>query len=526
MSKNLVVSVVVAAVVLRLLSWLAQSIYEMYKARQLGCGSAPLYKRGDPWGIGNLRESVQANKEKKVLKLLEARRQRVSAQQGREVTTFRSRQMFRESVSTVDPKNIQAVLATQFKDFELGTPRRTSLNPLLGSGIFTTDGQEWSHSRSLMRPQFTRDQISQLDLEERHVLKAMRALPVGKNGWTAVTDLQPIFFRLTIDSATEFLFGDCIESQEAAMKSGQDYEFSYHFDKAQWYCAQRGRFEKLHWIVDTKESHESNKYVHDFVDRYVQAALEVAKNEKNNGSNSSVADEEKGSEGPYVFLHALARTTQDPIELRSQLLNILLAGRDTTASLLSWTMMLLARHPAVFDSLRQTIVETFGTFANPNPISFAGLKACQPLQHTLNETLRLYPVVPVNRRIAVRDTTIPRGGGPDGSLPVFIPKGFSVSYNTHILHRRKDIWGEDAEEFRPERWQGRKPGWDYIPFNGGPRICIGQQFALTEAGYVLVRLLQRFDSIENLMPDTEVRHNLTLTSGPGDPVLVRLHESA
>lgn len=372
-----------------------------------------------------------------------------------------------------------------------------------------------------MRPQFTRDQISQLDLEERHVQKAMLALPVDQTGWTAVTDVQPIFFRLTIDSATEFLFGECIESQETAVKSGRNDEFSYHFDKAQWYCAQRGRYEKLHWITNTQESRDSTQHVHEFVDRFVRAALDLTKDEKSRGG----VDEEKG-DGPYVFLHALARTTQDPIELRSQLLNILLAGRDTTASLLSWTMALLARHPSVFHSLRQAIIDTFGTFTNPKPITFAGLKSCQPLQHTINETLRLFPIVPVNRRMAVRDTTIPRGGGPDGSLPVFIPKGSGVGYNTHILHRRKDLWGDDADEFRPERWQGRKPGWDYIPFNGGPRICIGQQFALTETGYVLVRLLQRFDSIENHMPDMELRHNLTLTSCPADPVLVRLRESS
>lgn len=71
----------------------------------------------------------------------------------------------------------------------------------------------------------------------------------------------------------------------------------------------------------------------------------------------------------------------------------------------------------------------------------------------------------------------------------------------------------------------RKAGWDYIPFNGGPRICIGQQFALTEAGYVLVRLLQRFDDIQDVYPERAIRYGLTLTSCPADPVTVRLHEA-
>jgi hypothetical protein len=69
----------------------------------------------------------------------------------------------------------------------------------------------------------------------------------------------------------------------------------------------------------------------------------------------------------------------------------------------------------------------------------------------------------MNGRYANKDTTIPTGGGPDGRSPVFVPKGTSVNYSVHMMHRRKDIWGEDADEFRPERWEGRKPGWEYLP---------------------------------------------------------------
>jgi cytochrome P450 len=64
------------------------------------------------------------------------------------------------------------------------------------------------------------------------------------------------------------------------------------------------------------------------------------------------------------------------------------------------------------------------------------------------------------------------------------------------MQRREDIWGKDAAVFNPDRWVDRKVGWEYLPFNGGPRICLGQQFALTEVGYVLTRLIQKFDRIE------------------------------
>lgn len=102
-----------------------------------------------------------------------------------------------------------------------------------------------------------------------------------------------------------------------------------------------------------------------------------------------------------------------------------------------------------------------------------------------------------------------------------------MDYSVHVMHRRKDLWGPDADSFRPERFANRKVGWEFLPFNGGPRICIGQQFALTEASYVLVRLLQRFDGIEAVEGELEKRaqSRLTLTSCPGRNVTLRLHEA-
>jgi cytochrome P450 len=110
----------------------------------------------------------------------------------------------------------------------------------------------------------------------------------------------------------------------------------------------------------------------------------------------------------------------------------------------------------------------------------------------------------------VTDTVLPLGGGPDGKSPLFVPKGTLVVYTPYAMHRRKDYYGEDADEFRPERWEALRPGWEYLPFNGGPRICLGQQYALTEASYVTVRLCQEFKEI--LSRDNEPwKENLTLT---------------
>jgi len=288
-----------------------------------------------------------------------------------------------------------------------------------------------------------------------------------------------------------------------------------------WACV--GRLADLYWIYNPKHFNDNCKEVHRFADYYVNLALTT---DLSSLSEHTVEKEEKGQKKEkYIFLKELVQATRDPIELRSQLLNILLAGRDTTAGLLGFTFYLLVRHPEVFKQLRDTILEDFGTYDSPKSITFETLKACSYLQNVMSETLRLYATVPFNSRRATKDTTLPRGGGPDGNSPIYVKKGMEVNYSVHVMHHREDIWGSDVEEFKPERWIGRRPGWEFLPFNGGPRICLGQQFALTEAGYAIVRMLQKFDGIETYETDPIVRHSYGLTTAPLR-LPVRLHEAA
>ncbi|KAJ5523895.1 N-alkane-inducible cytochrome P450 [Penicillium frequentans] len=103
-------------------------------------------------------------------------------------------------------------------------------------------------------------------------------------------------------------------------------------------------------------------------------------------------------------------------------------------------------------------------------------------------------------RFARKDTVLPHGGGADGLSPMFVSKGSRVFYSIWAMHRLPEIWGDDAESFRPERWMDEnvplRPGWGFLPFNGGPRLCLGQQNALIEASYTVVRLLQAFGRME------------------------------
>ncbi|KAK7205063.1 cytochrome P450 [Myxozyma melibiosi] len=439
---------------------------------------------------------------------------------------FEVTMLFRTNLQTVDPENIKTVLATKFADFDLGR-RYEAFFPTLGDGIFTLDYEGWSHSRALLRPQFSRHQVSDVAKLESHVSNLFKAMP---HSATESCEIQELLFRMTMDSATEFLFGESVNSlvlsddaasdngpattaQRVASDSGKR-GFAAAFNNVQEYLSMRVLFQSLYWLVNTSEFRENNMIVHEFVDYYVEKAL--AKRHSNEKISLS--------ENRYVFLDALAEETQDPRTLRDQLLNILLAGRDTTAGALTWAFYELARHPRVFEKLRAEILERFGDHPGAEgklPMNFETLKNSLYLRYILNEILRLYPSVPQNFRIANKHTFLPRGGGQDGTEPIFIRKGEAVFYSVYCMHRRKDLYGDDAMEFRPERWaEGKTWHWEYLPFNGGPRICLGQQYALTEAGYTLARVAQEFDTIETTDPDEPngvplKKANLTMSSAKG-----------
>lgn len=368
----------------------------------------------------------------------------------------------------------------------------------------------------MLRPQFTRQQVADLELEEKHVQHLLKHIKTNQlTGWAESIDLGPLFFRLTVDSATEFLFGQSVESQLRALPGGTSdtdknaihyRKFAEHFDIGNERVAMRMRLGSMYWLYNPVEFKEDCKAVHQFADYYVQQALKRM--------DTAEKFEAAGERPRYVFLHELLKETRDPIELRCQLLHVLVAGRDTTAGLLGWTFFLLARHPEVYQKLRNILIETFGPYDSPRELTFERLKACTYLQQVLQETLRLYPSVPINSRAATKDTSIPTGGGPDGTAPMFVAKGEQVTYSVLVMHRRKDLWGPDADQFNPDRWSIRKAGWEYLPFNGGPRICLGQQFALTEAGYVTTRLVQFCEDLRAVDPGELDRHQFTLTSAP------------
>lgn len=187
-------------------------------------------------------------------------------------------------------------------------------------GIFTQEGSAWRNSRDMLRPQLQHKQYESLELFQTAVDDLIQRIE-GSNG---PVDLQPLFFRLTLDTTTAFLFGESVRSLITPETVGEQ-TFSTAFNTAQQWVTKRFRLLDLYWLINGPEFRQACKDVHEFADQIIDRNL----------SPDRIGDNEKGT---YVFLDAVVHNSSDCTALRGQIINLLAAGRDTTACLLSWTL--------------------------------------------------------------------------------------------------------------------------------------------------------------------------------------------
>ena len=270
-----------------------------------------------------------------------------------------------------------------------------------------------------------------------------------------------------MDSATEFLFGRSTNILDPAheMKSAREFVEAFVYVTHEMpKDFQTGGLNK--WVPNPR-FRRSVKIIHAFADELVNDA--IARHRSNDLEKNSMKSPD--TKQRYIFLHELLNQTQDPYTLRSELLNVLLAGRDTTAGLLANTWHVIARRPDIWAKLRVEV-----DALNGKKPTYTEIKDMKYLKYVLNESLRLMPVVPGNNRTAIVDTVLPLGGGPDGKSPLFIEAGQVVGYSPWSMHRREDFYGKDALEFKPERWEKLRPGKSckltcpFLPTNPRDRV--------------------------------------------------------
>ena len=373
--ESVVIPVVGIFLVKSLLSYIRVKLRRRSLARRFGCKPVKTYRQYDKFlGLLFLYQNIRNYQAQTFLESWE----RYLAKTGR---TLEFWLLGQRMLVTSDPENLKTILATSFDDFEKGPRVRAGFAPLIGNGIFGADGKDWHEARALLRPSFAKGEMNDTQRFETHYQSFLRLLPADG----VAIDLQGLLSRLSMDTATDLLFGRSTgslssseDSEAARFSSAADIALQAAFRDI---CVQS--FGKL---LDRQDSKGARAYVHKTVDRYVREALE--NRPKGLGDAAHAPGGKTAKRKGYVFLESLMEKTNDADTLRNQSLGALYGGRDTTSSLLSNLLYVLARRPDIWEKLKRE-AQTLGG----QPPNQETIKNVPYLSHCINECKSLPPYV-------------------------------------------------------------------------------------------------------------------------------------
>lgn len=346
----------------------------------------------------------------------------------------------------------------------------------IGRGLLMANGKDWYHQRHIVAPAFMGDKLKSY---------------VGYMVECTQETLQSLQNKVN-SGQTEVEIGEYMASLTADIISRTEFNTNYEKGKKifhrltilQCLCAQATRRLYLPGsrFFPSKYNREI-KVLKMEVERLLIEIIQSRKDCVEIGRSSSYGNDLLG-----MLLNEMQKKRSKEstgFSLNLQLImdeckTFFFAGHETTALLLTWTVMLLACNTSWQEKVRAEVNQV----CNGVPPSVDHLSKLTLLNLVINETLRLYPPATVLPRMALEDIKL-------GDL--HIPKGLSIWIPVLAIHHSKDLWGEDANEFNPERFASKSftPG-RFIPFSAGPRNCVGQAFAMMEAKIILAMLISRF----------------------------------
>lgn len=350
----------------------------------------------------------------------------------------------------------------------------------MGTGIFNADGAAWKNQRALARPHF---QVTEYKGAAHIETQMNQVFDILDKTLGQAIDAQDLWSRYTIDTATGFLFGDCINALDVPQQA-----FVSAFNYTQKVCGWKARLCDYQQFVPAFEFPQKVKDMDAVLMPIVDAAM--AKQIRRHAEATAAGEDLSSETHENLLSHFLNSVDEsgkpfDRVYLRDMLMNFLLAGRDTSTNLLTFMCYNLGTHPDVMERVRQEVFEVVGRDRKPDHDDIKKLKF---MKQVINETLRLYPAVPFNIKTCLEDDVLPNG--------YFVPKGSVVVHSSYVTHRMKEYWGDDAEEFDPDRWGPERVKivrpFMFFPFHAGPRICLGQNFAYNQAMNTMTRLLQNY----------------------------------
>lgn len=399
-----------------------------------------------------------------------------------------------QGIVTVDPVLIQRVLQKNHRNYEKSPIHFEKLAHFLGNGLLTSTGDYWLQQRRLIQPGFHRDRLAALceimqdSIEQQ--LPHLEATQAEKGEVDAYQEMMQMAFRVV----TASLFSTHI-------KEDQLLELSDAITTLQEFIVRQVRQPYLNpWFKLSGQVrwHEA------LAARTDAIILEVIRERQ---AAATPADDLL-----QMLLDARYEDTGEGMSER-QLLDeskiIFVAGHETSANALAWTWYLLAQHPEVVERMLTEIDTVLG---DRRPV-FSDLRELTYTAQVIEESMRLYPPAWITDRVALGDDEI------NG---IEIPAGMMAIPYIYGAHHAPDIWDEPAA-FRPERFSPERrkeiPPFAYLPFGGGPRMCIGNNFAMMEMQLILVAMLRRY-TLE-LIPGQDIRAKALITLRPYPGVRMR-----
>ncbi|GJR78739.1 cytochrome P450 704C1-like protein isoform X1 [Tanacetum coccineum] len=391
--------------------------------------------------------------------------------------TFRFVTPTHSEVYIADPINVEHILKTNFSNYTKGTYHKGILGDLLGNGIFAADGDVWRHQRKLASYEFSTKVLRDFSAD---VFRSNTAKLVKKLTDAAVhmqiINLQDLLMKSTLDSIFKVGFGFDLDTLSGSDEVSNQFMTAFDDSNGITYW----RYVDLLWRVKRYFNVGSEAILKknlNVVDSFVFELIEQKREQMKNGKANRNKDD--------ILSRFLIESEKDPENLNDKYLrdislSFIIAGKDTSASTLTWFFYMLCKHNLIQEKVALEVKQAIGTQYTYSIDEFShkltemALDKMHYLHAALTETLRLYPAVPLDGKYSEKDDILPDG--------CKIKKGDGISYMPYPMGRMTYIWGEDAEEFRPERWlrdgvfQPESP-FKFTAFHGGPRICLGKEFA-------------------------------------------------
>jgi cytochrome P450 len=360
------------------------------------------------------------------------------------------------------------------------------LEDFLGRGLFNSDGEQWLRQRKNASLEFTKRSLRSFVVDVVQAEVSNRLLPLLRRSSSSsepgtVLDLQDVLERFAFDTICMVAFGHdpCCLAHGGGELAEAKSEFMRTFGEAQDLIVARfldpvevsWKIKKWLNVGTERRLKKAIADIHGFAMDIVRARRRQSAENRDDVLSRFVAsdDDEHGDEF-----------------LRDVVLSLLIAGRETTSSALTWFFWLVSSRPDVVARVADEVREA-AAGARPGEAAFEldALRGMHYLHAALTESMRLYPPVPIDTQSCAADDTLVR-------------KGWTVTYSAYAMGRLEAIWGEDCMEYRPERWLGEDGAFQpaspfrYTVFHAGPRMCLGKEMAYVQMKSIVASVIEEF----------------------------------